>query len=451
MNRLVARDLSVFPPGSSEPVVKGIDLTVDPGGRVAITGPNGSGKSSLILGLAGLWNVSGHLELDGRPLDTHDVAEWRRNVAVILQDPSSQLLQSTVFDEIAFAPRNLGRPEGEIPALVDRWAQVFGLAAELQRDPSTLSAGRQHLVVTAAALAAEPDLLLADEPTAHLDPEGIVRVMEAVENETRRGLAVVWVTQNPSELGGADQVLELQERESAGKGNRSISAEEPDTAGSRPGARDGPLAEVEVAAMKGDEVGPTIRVPRPFGLSIPPSGLLLLTGPNGVGKSALLGAIAGLMDCPQVRVRWSGRPQHAPIIALQYPEQQLFEERVADEVSYAALARGDSRGGAREKAAGLFHRLGLEPEAMLGRRIWELSGGERRLVQIVAALAAPASVYLLDEPTAGLDACRRVRLAGLLSEASVSTPVMVATQDHAWAKSLEVRTLEIPEPVTKWG
>lgn len=450
MKRLVARDLSVFAPGASEPVVRGVDLEIEPGEWIAISGPNGCGKTSLVLGLAGLWPSTGRLELDGRPLSGKDPALWRRSIGVVFQDPASQLLHSTVFDEIAFAPRNLGLPEREIRSRVERWSTRLGLAKELDADPARLSAGRQQLVVLAAALSAEPDLVLADEATTHLDPVGAEDVIAVFREELARGVALVTVAGKEAEMERADRVLHLGERGSLGGADgfgaepRQDHVPRAAPASSLDRARP-PKARVVVAPLAGDGAGPLVRTASRLEIEVPGSGMLALMGPNGAGKSVILGAIAGIVSCPQVEVAWIDNSKPVAIMSLQYPEQQLFEDRVADEVAYAAVARGRPRESALEDAGALFASLGLDPAVFMGRRVWDLSGGERRLVQLVATLAAPASVYLLDEPTAGLDPGRKARLTRVIDRVSGGAPVVIATQDFGWVVSLNATPVQIGE------
>jgi tungstate transport system ATP-binding protein len=161
-------------------------------------------------------------------------------------------------------------------------------------------------------------------------------------------------------------------------------------------------------------------------------GVTALLGPNGAGKSVLLVAAAGLEEIAQVRVHWAALPARPPIMALQYPELQVFEERVADEVVFAAVARGLDRPVALAAAAHHLQSMGFDPERLLARRTWTLSTGEKRLVEVIGALIAPSSLVLLDEPTAGLDAGRRAALARLVERRAGSDPVLVASQDIDW-------------------
>jgi len=441
---LEAIDLAVTPPGAPHPSVRGVSLRVQAGDWLALAGENGGGKTCLLLALAGLWPISsGSLTLDGRPFEPGSREGAAAAVAVVLQDPSSQLLQPTVGEELAFTSRNLGAREDDVTREVGRWTRALGLEADLAHDPATLSAGRQQLVLLAAAMIARPSLLLADEPTAHMDAAVRARVRAAIAKEVADGLAVIWATQDPDELTAASRTLVVGSRGPA-------TLIEPVLAGSDPGAgpserearpdrqapsRDGAPAVLELVVVPAtSESGPRIRVARALEIPVEDRGVTALLGPNGAGKSVLLAAAAGLEEIAQVRVHWRVAPARPPIMALQYPELQVFEERVADEVVFAAIARGLDRGVALAAATDHLQSTGFDPKRLLARRTWTLSTGEKRLIEVIGALIAPASLVLLDEPTAGLDAVRRAALARLVERRSKADPVLVASQDIDWVR-----------------
>lgn len=432
MSLLRARDLSVIPPGSTRPVVEKLSLSLSAGEWLAVTGGNGGGKTSLLLGLAGLWPITGELAFEGVPFPREDRS--RANVSVVLQDPSSQILQPTVREELAFGLRNRGLAADEIDARVRAWGREFELDRDLDADPTSLSAGWQQTVLIAAALAGEPRLLLADEPTAHLDSRARRRVLDAVRRRAAEGMAVVWVTQLSDELALADRTLEI--------GSRSIPQP-----GEPPPAPNGTVSlRIRVSPTTGDAgdgKGPRISIDAPIEVSVHGRGVTGIVGRNGIGKSALLGAVAGHTPIDQVHISWMVAPEPRPITTLQYPELQIFEESPAAEVVYAAVARGVPRDEALGIAWKHLETLGMSREAMSGRRTWSLSTGEKRMLEVVAALIAPACLYVLDEPSAGLDPARKAMLGRLIAERAEASPVLIATQDHDWLRALGASVVDL--------
>jgi energy-coupling factor transporter ATP-binding protein EcfA2 len=344
-------------------------------------------------------------------------------VGVVLQDPSSQMLQSTVREELAFGPLNAGLGEAASAARVEQWARCLGLETELDRDPATLSAGRQQLVALGAVLAAEPELLLADEPTAHLDAGARTRVLEVIRSRVAEGLAVVWATQLEEEVGAA---------------HRRIDIGVPATLGSAAGPpvrSDAPLLRIGIEPTTMSD-GPRIQVDRRTEVVVQERGVTAVIGRNGVGKSVLLWAATGLGVVEQVSLEWLRDPIPPPIAALQFPELQIFEEHPEDELAYAAVSRGLDRRLSLDRAGDLLNRVGLPLENLCGRRTWSLASGEKRLLEIVAAAIAPSILLVLDEPTAGIDPSRRAALADLVRRFSEDHPVLVASQDRPWVEAV---------------
>ncbi len=436
MTVLRAREVWAAPPGAPDPVVRGVSLDVEAGEWVALHGPNGGGKTTLALVLAGLWPARrGTVEFEGAALVPGQPPGAREGVAAVLQDPAVQLLQATVADELALAARNLGRGEEEVVREARRIAEALGLGPDLARDPHTLSAGRQQMVVLGAALAVRPRLLVADEAGAHLDAEARRRVLGVLREECARGMALVWVTQDERELAAAHRTLAVGAE--GAEPEAAALPPEPDAAGA-----DGASLMCLEIAPPGSADGPRVDVATARAIEVVGRGVTAIEGPNGAGKSVLLAVAAGALELAQVRARWRAPWSAPPLLASQYPEHQIFEERVLDEVIWAALQRGMPRDRAVAGAVRLLEALGC-PSGLAGRRVWGLSGGEKRLVQLAGVLLAPADLVLLDEPTAGLDPARREAAAREVARRARSTPMLVASQDLRWLDRVGARRVRI--------
>ncbi|HEY9410059.1 MAG TPA: ATP-binding cassette domain-containing protein [Jiangellaceae bacterium] len=170
---LEVSDLTYAYPGGGQ-VLSGIDLAIERGERVALLGPNGAGKTTLVLHLNGILSSGqGRVRVGGLDVDAADrnrLREIRRRVGVVFQDPDDQLFMSTVRDDVAFGPSNLGLRGAELDARVTEALLAVGMAGFADRAPHHLSYGRRRKVAIATVLSMRPDLLVLDEPTSNLDP-----------------------------------------------------------------------------------------------------------------------------------------------------------------------------------------------------------------------------------------------------------------------------------------
>jgi cobalt/nickel transport system ATP-binding protein len=172
----------------------GVDLAVGRGERVAILGPNGSGKSTLALHLVGALGgadgsvAGGSVRVAGLPVGAPAaLAEVRRRVGLVFQDPDDQILLPTVAADVGFAPASRGIPADEVAARVEAALDVVGLTDAAERAPAHLSLGERRRVALAGVLAAHPEVLVLDEPTANLDPAArrdLVEIIRGLELTT---------------------------------------------------------------------------------------------------------------------------------------------------------------------------------------------------------------------------------------------------------------------------
>ncbi|GAA1914435.1 ABC transporter ATP-binding protein [Streptomyces sodiiphilus] len=149
----------------------GVDLTLRPGERVALLGPNGAGKTTLVLHLNGILTAgAGSVRVAGLPVDREHLAEIRRRVGIVFQDPDDQLFMPTVREDVAFGPANAGLRGAELEARVNAALERVGMAGYADRPPHHLSFGQRRRVAVATVLAMDPEILVLDEPSANLDP-----------------------------------------------------------------------------------------------------------------------------------------------------------------------------------------------------------------------------------------------------------------------------------------
>jgi cobalt transport protein ATP-binding subunit len=153
--------------------LKGIDLAVKAGEKVAVVGPNGAGKSTLLLHLNGIYEPThGSVHIGDIEVRRETVRGIRALVGLVFQDPDDQLFSPTVLEDVAFGPLHMGMPDAEIHERVERALAAVGMSGFEQRLPHHLSLGQRKRVALATVLSMDPQVLVFDEPSAGLDPRG---------------------------------------------------------------------------------------------------------------------------------------------------------------------------------------------------------------------------------------------------------------------------------------
>jgi biotin transport system ATP-binding protein len=216
-----ARDISFSYGRGQDPVLKGISLDIPEGGYVALIGPNACGKTSFLRHLDGLLLPdSGEVLVDG--LTTRDpgtLKKIRQLVGLVFQNPDTQIVGTTVEEDVSFGPGNLNLPSAEIQRRVETALETVGMERHGKRAPHTLSSGEKQLVAIAGVLAMNPRYIAFDEPTANLDPTARRRVLELLKELHRKGITVIHVTHQMDEIVHADEVLVMSKGTIVGKGS----------------------------------------------------------------------------------------------------------------------------------------------------------------------------------------------------------------------------------------
>ena len=190
---LSTKNLSyTYPDGTH--ALKNINMEIYKGQKVAIMGPNGAGKSTLFSHFNGLTEpTSGHIEIDGKAIkyDRDTLLEVRQKVGIVFQDPNDQLFAPTVKEDVAFGPMNLGLDYEEVERRVDEALTMVGMEQYKDKTPHHLSGGQQKRVAIAGIIAMRPEIMILDEPTAGLDPEGVEKVLNILNNLNNEGMSIV--------------------------------------------------------------------------------------------------------------------------------------------------------------------------------------------------------------------------------------------------------------------
>ncbi len=172
MEEIVRVDNLSFCYPDGQQALTDISLTIYQGETVALIGPNGAGKSTLLLHLNGILRSNGVVKVLGKPVNDKNLRWVRSKVGLIFQNPDDQLFSSTVFDDVAFGPINMGYSRAEVRQCVARALDWVGMTGYEQRSPHHLSVGEKKRIAIATVLSMAPEILVTDEPTSNLDPGG---------------------------------------------------------------------------------------------------------------------------------------------------------------------------------------------------------------------------------------------------------------------------------------
>jgi energy-coupling factor transporter ATP-binding protein EcfA2 len=403
------RQVSLRYPGSPHPAVSGVDLDLAGGEFVTLVGPNGAGKSTLGRLLAGALPDEGEVARPGAA-----GLGVPGGTGMIFQRPESQVLGVRVADDVLWGvPR---KTPVDVGALLER----VGLAGLAERETATLSGGQLQRLAVAALLARRPSLIISDESTAMLDPEGRIRMLELLRSlAAEDGRAVLHITHHLEELRGSDRTVTVSPRR-----GHADPPESPAMVSAPRASAGGALLTSGLGFLYAPGTPWEHRVLDRVELDLPAGGSLLVTGTNGSGKSTLAAILAGLAAPTEGVALVDGRPVRngtdGALLGLQHPRLQLVRPTVGADVQ-------DAAGVGPEAADAALAALGLRPERYRNRRIDELSVGEQRRVALAGLLACRPRLLVLDEPLAWLDQAGRAALLRALGAARDTGITMVLT------------------------
>lgn len=205
--------------------LKNVNIQIKKGEKIAIMGPNGAGKSTLFSHFNGLTEpTSGHVEIDGEKIifEREKLLKVRQKVGIVFQDPNDQLFAPTVKEDVAFGPMNLGLEYEEVEKRIKESLEMVGMNGFEDKTPHHLSGGQQKRVAIAGIVAMRPDIMILDEPTAGLDPEGVDKVLDILNNLNKEGMSIV-ISSHDIEMVNqfADKIFVLYNGEIIAQGSKN--------------------------------------------------------------------------------------------------------------------------------------------------------------------------------------------------------------------------------------
>ena len=439
--------------------LKHVSFDIKSGSFVGVIGPTGAGKSTLCMALAGIipnladGTMTGLVEVNGMNTSRHSVSALSERIGYVQQDPEAQLFCASVEDEIAFPLENRGIAPDIIDKQIDVMLDLVGMTGYRKRVPTSLSGGQMQRVAIAAALAAEPDVLILDEPTAALDPEGKQEVFDVLERiRQTRSMTVIMAEQDTEHIAyWADQVLFMVNGELVRNGDASLFVREKgllESSGVQ--VADDPLPQVK-AVQQGkkhkkdkknqperskdvvislDHVsyqyergGNASKALDDVTFDIERGSFIGLIGRNGSGKTTLAKHLNGLIRPTQGTVTVDGldaskhsvgeMAAHVGFV-FQNPDHQIFCSTTKEEFAFGPTALGLDGATVFKRVDEMLtlfdlHRYEDVSPATLGY-------GERRAVALSSVLAMRTPILVLDEPTAGLDYRLAARFLGTIEK-----------------------------------
>ena len=439
-------------PSRDTPTLRGINATVASGDFVLLTGPTGCGKSTLLRTMNGLiphssaGTLSGNVRLNGKNVAQQPLAVTCQQVGLLFQNPDEQLFCTRVEDEIAFGLENLCiSPEHIAPRIDEALAQV-GLHGFRERRISELSGGEKQRVALACFCAMQPQVLLLDEPTSHLDLRGTRDILDIVKRlNTDLGITTILATHRTAEIAPlCNRVWLMHEGELCLDKPKDEAFTEPEPyhrlgvqvpVGEPSWARCTPVGEplrfqkslsplLTLRSVSFRYPNTDVPALKPISYKVRRGEVVAIMGANGSGKTTLIHLMAGLLrpsdgelSIADKRVTRKKRPKLHQLagkvgIVFQNPALLLQAETVADEVAFGPKNLKLAGEPLQTLVTDTLARFDLDRLAT--EAPYSLSRGQRQRVAVAANFSLYPELFLLDEPTTGQDVQHLHQLMGEL-------------------------------------
>jgi len=402
--------------------IKDISFSVKQGECTILCGKSGSGKSTILRTVSGLapvfyeGSLQGKIEVD-RQIPAELESENRAKLfGVVFQDPRSQFFMNTVQDEICFAAENIGVPSKKIREMLHEVSNFVGIEGLLSRNIDELSSGQKQKVAIASSLILQPKVLILDEPTSNLDAQGAKTLVEIIKKIKGRGIAII-ISEHRFDVfkEAADRFLYIDR----GKLNKIWTREEfenlSDEKLSSLGLRPKMVVKNSNIHVKTDKdllldihslsfhYKKTREGIDNINLQLYRGEVVSLLGNNGAGKTTLCKVISGLLKENSGTIEYKGKISNCNLrnkfcyFVMQDADYQLYSDSVAGEIVFGKKVTEKLKQDLIE-SLNAFKLMALKD-----RHPASLSGGEKQRVTLAAAYCSDVDIYILDEPTSGMD------------------------------------------------
>ena len=411
---------------------------------------------------------------------------------MVFQDFESQLFSTNVAHEVAFAMEQVGMDRAEMDRRIMPALEAVGLRGFEHRDPMSLSGGEKQRLAIASVLALRPSVIVLDEPTTDLDPEGRAEVFELIAKLRAEGLSLIVIEHESEELRAADRIIVLREGEVAADGPPAevfARTELLTACGVRPPGLGRALELLGIDAQPKDvdaaleailkayprlaktliegpadtrvQPPPTAaaskspaligienvsfnyadgpRVLDSIDLKVEAGEFLAIVGQNGSGKTTLAKHIVGLLQPATGRVTIDGKDRtqmrpaetaRAVAYVFQNPDHQIFAATVEDEVAFGPRNFGLAEDEIRRRCDEALEAVGLQSERQSDPFL--LSKGERQRLAVASVLVLRPRMLILDEPTTGLDHREQLRMMALVRDLNRAGIAIVIITHTPW-------------------
>lgn len=397
-----------------------IDFSIKSGECVVLCGKSGSGKSTILRTVSGLapvfyeGNLKGKVEIDKQIPAEMDSEERAKLFGVVFQDPRSQFFMNNVQDEICFAAENIGISAYEIKKKLDEIVEFVGIEHLLSKNIDELSSGQKQKVAIASSLILQPKVLILDEPTSNLDADGVKVLIKIIKKIKDRGISII-ISEHRLEpfkevvnrffyidKGMLRKIWTKEEFESLDNENLSKLGLRPKTINksSKTEKSKNLILDIESLHFHYKRTNSGID---DINLKLYKGEVISLLGNNGAGKTTLCKVISGLLKENRGTIKYKGKAANRNLrnkfcyFVMQDADYQLYSDSVVGEISIGKKATEKLK----QDMVDSLNAFSLNE--LKDRHPASLSGGEKQRVILAAAYCSDADVYILDEPTSGMD------------------------------------------------